>query len=86
MLVTDSARRVAVTMISSRSVDDALLELVGLSAAAAASSACARCPAPVPNSAEAMAARSKKLCLTGIPNVSPSSRPVGGRCVEANAT
>src|ERR1700723_6798 len=78
MLDTDSARRVAVTMISSRSVDDALLELLGLSAAATASSACATCPALAPNSAAAMAAPSKELCVAGIPNVSPSSRPVAG--------
>jgi hypothetical protein len=66
-------------MISSRSDDDALLEFVGLSGAATASSACAGCAMPVPNSADAMAARSKELCLTGIPNVSP---PPSGRAVH----
>jgi hypothetical protein len=71
MLITDSARRVAVTMISSSSDDDALLELVGLSAAATASSARAGWATLVPNNADAMAARSNKLCRTVVPNVSP---------------
>lgn len=68
-------------------------ELGGLAGVAVTSSASARCVAPVPNSADAIAARSKELCyprspmcLARLHNATSSARPMTSYTAEQAPT